>query len=373
MKTPSQRFRHHRQRCLTKIALLLQTLSLFSSNHAHAGRWDAFTSGGGRSSSGLYANQASLGQLGATTVRGGPYSMAGGQQSIQLRSPEPPPVPGAPRISLISDQVMPEDGGMIEVPFRVSDPDTPAGQLALGRLISDPNLFRLADVTLGGTGSNRVIRLTPRTNAFGNAVITIGARDPQSKTANRSFMVDVIPVNDPPVILTPDPMTVEAGTQAVARYRIGDVDDPEEELSVEAVSDQPFLISPDTFLFEGEGFLRDLSFTPAAGGTGTAWLTLKVSDPQGATAAGEFRVTVTASLDVTPPRITRWLLSSNGKLQLSATAAARSRVIIESTESMGPAPEWKVEAQTTVGADGDVRFEHAPSVLGSRFFRVRIE
>jgi hypothetical protein len=160
------------------------------------------TAGGGRSTGGVYANQATLGQIAGSPAHGGVYQNTSGFQSRNALPSEPPPGTGAPIISAIADEVIDEDSERQPIPVTISDPDTPLPQLTINRMSSNPTLVRPIDIVFGGTGSNRVLRVTPRPNQSGSAIITITASDPQNHSTSQSFLLEVLPINDPPVLLT---------------------------------------------------------------------------------------------------------------------------------------------------------------------------
>jgi hypothetical protein len=68
--------------------------------------------------------------------------------------------PYPPTIAPIADRTILEDGST-NVPFIVSDPDTPLGSLVLSASASNPSLLDAGGITLGGSGSNRTVLLTP--------------------------------------------------------------------------------------------------------------------------------------------------------------------------------------------------------------------
>ncbi|HMP76316.1 MAG TPA: Ig-like domain-containing protein [Kiritimatiellia bacterium] len=103
--------------------------------------------------------------------------------------------PYPPVISAVANRTIPEDGST-NVPFTVSDPDTPVTQLVVTATSSNTNLV---DAVLGGSGSNRTVQLTPRANINGSSTITITVED-GLHTTNRIFTLTVTPVPDPSTI-----------------------------------------------------------------------------------------------------------------------------------------------------------------------------
>ena len=103
--------------------------------------------------------------------------------------------PYPPVISAVGNRTIPEDGST-NVPFTVSDPDTPVGDLVVTATSSNTNLVQ---AVLGGSGSNRTVQLTPLANINGSSTITITADD-GLHTTNRVFTLTVTPVADPSTI-----------------------------------------------------------------------------------------------------------------------------------------------------------------------------
>lgn len=111
----------------------------------------------------------------------------------------------APTISAIADQSLIVDQALAAVGFTVGDDVTAAGDLTVTAESDNQSVVDDGDITLGGTGANRTIALTPVTGAEGTATITVTVDD---GTATTSTTFDV---------------TVAARSAAASRnYRRGD-------------------------------------------------------------------------------------------------------------------------------------------------------
>jgi hypothetical protein len=129
------------------------------------------------------------------------------------------------------------------------------------------------------------LTLRPATNGFGSATITVTVSDGQT-TTNRTFTVTVNGVNDPPtlnqvanVTLNEDaaPQTVQfAGITAGASNET-------QTLTVTAVSSNPALISNPTVAYTSPQATGTLTLRPATNASGSATITVTVSDGQAAT------------------------------------------------------------------------------------------
>ncbi len=151
------------------------------------------TAGGGRSSGGVYANLATLGQLAGSGARGGVYQMADGFPSVPFALSRSSLPPGAPWISPVADQVVPQGSAPIQIQFAIGDPDTPVAQLVLTRATSNPELIPTDRIELAGQGSNRVARITPVPGQSGVALLTLTVTDPQGEFDSVTFRVTVTP------------------------------------------------------------------------------------------------------------------------------------------------------------------------------------
>jgi hypothetical protein len=338
-----------------------------------AAGFGAATAGGGRSTGGVYANQATLGQIAGPPARGGVYQLASGLQSRNARPSDPLPGDGAPIISFIPDQSIAEDALAGPLPVIISDPNTPLPQLSVNRTSSNPLLVRPIDIVFGGTGSNRVLRITPRPNQFGSAIITITASDPQTHSTSRSFLLEVLPINDPPAISPLADVAMESGQQRTVEFDVNDVDDDPTSLNVVPISDNPTLIPPDSLALVGPGARRQLRIAPAPGQTGEARVGLQVTDLEGATASVSFRVTVAPAPVVTPPRITGITSLPGGRFRLRVMADAGALLRLESSSSLDADAVWRPEVATAIGNGAEIVLESDPSLTPARFYRVRAD
>ena len=95
----------------------------------------------------------------------------------------------APGISSFSARAIAEDTSTGPIAFTVSDAETP-GSLVINTASSNPSLVPSANMTIGGTGTNRTLTVTPALNQSGTATITVSVSD-GSLSATRTFMLTV--------------------------------------------------------------------------------------------------------------------------------------------------------------------------------------
>jgi hypothetical protein len=94
---------------------------------------------------------------------------------------------GAPSISAIANQITSVDQP-ITIPFTVTDAENDV--LTFATNSSNPTLVPNSNISIGGSGSNRTITLTPASGLNGNSTITISAYDGYT-TVQRSFVLTV--------------------------------------------------------------------------------------------------------------------------------------------------------------------------------------
>lgn len=105
-----------------------------------------------------------------------------------------------PTISAIDDLSILENTSET-IAFTVDDDDTPAATIAV--LLTSSNQTLIDDATLAAglsaDDSVRTLLLQPTPNAHGDALITVTATDGDGDLATRSFMLHVLPANEPPL------------------------------------------------------------------------------------------------------------------------------------------------------------------------------
>lgn len=207
-----------------------------------------------------------------------------------------------PSISTIANQTTLEDTPTASIPFVIGDEETLATALTLTATSSNPGLLPNANIQLLGTGANRSITLTPATNQFGTAGITLVVSDTQAGSTNLSFTLTVLPTNDAPTISAIGPQsTAEDTPTAIIPFTIDDADHPAAALSVSATSANTALVPTNNITLGGSGTQRGLIVRPATNAFGTATITVRVTDGL-ATNSTSFVLTVNEEDD--PPSVT---------------------------------------------------------------------
>ncbi len=197
----------------------------------------------------------------------------------------------APTISGVGAQSTSEDTATGSIAFTVGDAETAAGSLTVTAASSNQAVVSSGSIALGGSGANRTVVLTPEPEASGSTTITLTVSDGEL-SAVTSFLLTVDAVNDPPMIGAIANVTINMDTSTGSlAFTVDDVDDVAEDLSVTVVSSNQALLPDANITLGGAGVDRTITALPTAGATGTATLTLTVSDGQ-ATDETSFVLTV---------------------------------------------------------------------------------
>lgn len=207
----------------------------------------------------------------------------------------------APTISSISDRTLSVGGSTGPIGLTVSDTETSAGSLALSGSSSNTTLVPNSAIVFGGSGSSRTVTVTPAAGQSGSATITITVSDGAS-TASAAFTLSVTDANTAPTISTIASQTIGVGTSTgPVAFTIGDAQTASSSLTLAHSSSNTTLVPTANIVLGGSGSNRTATVTPAAGQTGSATITVTVSDGT-LSASRSFTVNVLASGN-TPPTI----------------------------------------------------------------------
>jgi len=203
-----------------------------------------------------------------------------------------PGVNNPPTISNIADQGTGEDTPTSAIQFTVGDAETAAGSLVLSRDSSNPALVPVNNIVFAGSGANRTVTITPAPDQSGTATLTVSVGD-GTFTISDTFVLTVNAVNDAPTLADiPDQSIPENGSTGPVSFTIGDIDTAVGSLSLSKASSNPTLVPLSGVVFGGSGSSRTVTVVPASGQTGSATVTVSVSDGS-LTNSDSFVVTVT--------------------------------------------------------------------------------
>jgi hypothetical protein len=189
-----------------------------------------------------------------------------------------------PVISNVANETINEDGTTGAIGFTVSDTETVATSLSVTRSSSNTTLVPLANVVLGGSGTNRTVTVTPAANQSGSTTITLTVTDGNSQTDTDTFLVTVNSVNDAPTlnaIGNPAAINEDAGQQTVNLSGIGAGGGESQTLTVTASSANTAVIPHPSVTYTSPNATGSISYTPVANASGSAVITVTVTDSGG--------------------------------------------------------------------------------------------
>jgi hypothetical protein len=154
----------------------------------------------GESGASLTLPSVRAADAGSYTVEvGGPCGSA--SQSATLTVLGAPAGNTAPFLSVIADRVLQHNQSTGEIPFTIGDAETPAGALLVSAVSSDPMLLPLANIHLGGAGSNRTVTVVAPSAGCGEVIVTLTVSDGVN-SARTSFKVAIGTTNPSSSLLT---------------------------------------------------------------------------------------------------------------------------------------------------------------------------
>jgi hypothetical protein len=205
----------------------------------------------------------------------------------------------APTISAITDQSVAHNTATGALAFTVGDTETAAGSLTVNRSSSNPTLVPVANIVLSGSGANRTVTVTPATGQSGTSTITITVSD-GSLSVQETFLLTVASAaNTAPTIsaIADQSLAHNTATGALA-FTVGDAETAAGSLTVTGASSNTTLVPVANIVLGGSGANRTVTVTPATGQSGTATITITVSD--GSLSVQE-TFPLTVATDTTPP------------------------------------------------------------------------
>jgi hypothetical protein len=176
-------------------------------------------------------------------------------------------------------------------------------------------------VSYTSPGSTGKLTFTPVAQATGSSTITVTVNDgaASNNIVSRTFTVTLN--SAPTITVIPNQTIAVSSNTGPVSFTIGDVETVSTALTVFATSSQPALIPTNNIVFGGSGANRTVTLTPIIGQTGTANITVTVSDGF-ATASTTFQLNVLGApaAPTTLTVITNGLGSISGASVQSMTA-----------------------------------------------------
>jgi len=208
---------------------------------------------------------------------------------------------GHPAVSDIPDQEIFEDTATGLLAFTVEDAESPPELVQLHGVSSNTNIVAASGIVFDGTSSNRTVRVTPLPNAFGLVTISVVAVDPDESVTMQPFLLNVLPVNDPPSISDAGNYTVSEDEPVIVNFTIHDEETSPSNMLYRITSSNPALVSTNDVVFGGVGAARTATITSTLDESGTAVVTIHAQDESGDVVSDSFLITVVAAND--PPTL----------------------------------------------------------------------
>lgn len=218
------------------------------------------------------------------TVQDDGGSASGGQDTVtRIFSISVTPVNDAPTISDLADQTINEDTVTNPLSVNVTDIDSSPLALTFGTSSSNTALVPEANVVLRGLGTTRTLTVIPLPDQFGTTTITVWVTDGEF-TASDTFVLTVLPVNDPPAItFIADQVIENSGSTGPVAFTVGDAESDAAVLVVSAESSNAALVPSLNITFGGSGENRTINIANAPSLSGSAVITVSVSDGEAVT------------------------------------------------------------------------------------------
>jgi hypothetical protein len=210
----------------------------------------------------------------------------------------------APSITSVGSQTINEDEVTAAIGLTVADDETAAGGLTVTGTSGNTDLVPNAGITIGGSGADRSVTVTPAANEFGTALITVQVSDGEL-SASQQFTLTVNSVNDSPTLAAIGNLSVvqDAGQQTLSLGGISSGAPNEDQvLTVSAISSNPTLVPTPVVDYASPSSSATLRFTPASGQTGSAQITVTVDDGGGTANGGveSFQRSFAVNVSVAP-------------------------------------------------------------------------
>ncbi len=214
------------------------------------------------------------------------------------------PVNDPPTLGTINNITVLEDSGMATVNLTgIAAGANESEPLAVNASTTATDLIRNLQVAYTSPENTAVLTFGTVSNAFGTATIQVDVVDAEN-TFTRNFNVTITPINDAPTLDQPADLALE---EDFASYTVnltgitgGAANEPQNTITITATSSSPAVVSAPVVSYTRPATTGSLVLNPVANASGTATITVRVTD--GATSNNvtvrTFTVTVTAANDL---------------------------------------------------------------------------
>lgn len=230
-------------------------------------------------------------------------------------------------------QVVFNGGWSKEIAIRVFDADTPSENLVLSATSATPAKIPLTNIAFGGYGEFRTVKI--KCDGTTGSIMTFTVSDGVNTSAPQTYNPTIATASDTPPVVDLAPVinhladvplhTGEAFAQ-IARvhdfFTASEATGDHPKLAVTATSSNQGLLPNANLTVTESGAQRRIAGTTVSGQTGSAVVTVTVTDAQGLSASDSFTVTASAAVPPiigTPPAGGQ--VSYNGTATLSVVAS----------------------------------------------------
>jgi hypothetical protein len=205
----------------------------------------------------------------------------------------------APTITDFPNQSMNTSTSLGPIAYSIGDAQSAATELLVSISSSNTALLNNSGIASGGSGANRTLTLTPIAGVVGTSTVSVTVTDCTGATTIDTFVLTVAAANINPTISDIADQYVDEDTPTTAiPFTIGDVETPVTNLVVSSSSSNTTLVTNANILFGGSGANRTVTVSPVANQSGTATITITVTDGNGAKTSDAFLLSVSAVNDL---------------------------------------------------------------------------
>ncbi len=155
---------------------------------------------------------------------------------------------------------------------------------------SNPDLVPNANVSVTGTGTNRVITVNPAFNRTGTVTITLTATNNAGLTATTSFPVTVFQPQTAPSVGAIANAATQRNVPVSLMFTVNDAD--VNTLRFSFTSSNPSVFPAQNIMVSGTGTMRIVTLIPSPNAVGSAFITMTVTNSAGLSTNTSFTVTV---------------------------------------------------------------------------------
>jgi len=273
----------------------------------------------------------------------------------------------APTVTVVDDQTIDQDTATQPLAFSVGDAESAAEDLMVSVESDNPALVEAAGIIVAGDGADKTLVVTPLAGAFGTANITISVSDSE-ETTTESFVLTVTELvgeNSAPTVTAVEDQVIDLDTAtAPLAFSVSDAESAAEDLTVSVESDNPALVDAAGIIVAGDGADKTLIVTPLAGVTGTANITITVSDGEDSSTES-FLLTVNEVVAGPTAEADSFATDAGTPLEVEATGILTNDTgdglvvsdVNGDAANVGSQLELASGATITINADGSLSFD----------------